>query len=55
MFQIWDAVKVFKMHAIPLRSHWVMCCDYSPSGNAVAAGGLDNICSVCKFGNLING
>ncbi|KAG2374104.1 hypothetical protein C9374_011183 [Naegleria lovaniensis] len=43
---IWDAVKAYKTHAIPLRSHWVMCCDYSPSGNAVACGGLDNICSV---------
>ena len=33
-------------HAIPLRSSWVMTCAYAPSGNFVACGGLDNICSV---------
>lgn len=33
------------MHAIPLRSSWVMTCAYAPSGNYVACGGLDNICS----------
>lgn len=35
-----------KMHAIPLRSSWVMTCAYAPSGNYVACGGLDNICSI---------
>ncbi len=34
------------MHAIPLRSSWVMTCSYAPSGNYVACGGLDNICSI---------
>lgn len=34
------------MHAIPLRSSWVMTCAYAPSGNYVACGGLDNICSI---------
>lgn len=34
------------MHAIPLRSSWVMTCSYAPSGNFVACGGLDNICSI---------
>lgn len=34
-----------QMHAIPLRSSWVMTCAYAPSGNYVACGGLDNICS----------
>ncbi|NXM86678.1 GBB4 protein, partial [Oenanthe oenanthe] len=33
-------------HAIPLRSSWVMTCAYAPSGNYVACGGLDNICSI---------
>lgn len=36
---------VRQMHAIPLRSSWVMTCAYAPSGNYVACGGLDNICS----------
>ncbi|CAM4335479.1 unnamed protein product, partial [Lepidochelys kempii] len=30
----------------PLRSSWVMTCAYAPSGNYVACGGLDNICSI---------
>uniref|UniRef100_A0A671RKM0 Guanine nucleotide-binding protein subunit beta-4 n=1 Tax=Sinocyclocheilus anshuiensis TaxID=1608454 RepID=A0A671RKM0_9TELE len=34
------------IHAIPLRSSWVMTCAYAPSGNYVACGGLDNICSI---------
>jgi guanine nucleotide-binding protein G(I)/G(S)/G(T) subunit beta-1 len=37
-----------KVHAIPLRSSWVMTCAYSPSGQLVACGGLDNICSIYK-------
>lgn len=36
----------FQVHAIPLRSSWVMTCAYAPSGNYVACGGLDNICSI---------
>ncbi|KAL1920384.1 uncharacterized protein VTP21DRAFT_761 [Calcarisporiella thermophila] len=43
---IWDAYTTNKIHAIPLRSSWVMTCAYAPSGNFVACGGLDNICSV---------
>lgn len=43
---IWDAYTTNKVHAIPLRSSWVMTCAYAPSGNYVACGGLDNICSI---------
>ncbi|KAL1919627.1 uncharacterized protein VTP21DRAFT_1558 [Calcarisporiella thermophila] len=43
---IWDAYTTNKVYAIPLRSSWVMTCAYSPSGNLVASGGLDNICSI---------
>jgi guanine nucleotide-binding protein G(I)/G(S)/G(T) subunit beta-1 len=43
---IWDAFTTNKVHAIPLRSSWVMTCAYAPSGNFVACGGLDNICSI---------
>ena len=35
-----------QVHAIPLRSSWVMTCSYAPTGNFVACGGLDNICSI---------
>lgn len=43
---IWDALTTNKLHAIPLRSSWVMTCSFSPSGAFVACGGLDNICSL---------
>src|SRR5215469_852919 len=32
---VWDAYTTNKVHAIPLRSSWVMTCAYSPSGNFV--------------------
>jgi len=43
---VWDALTTNKLHAIPLRSSWVMTCAYAPTGGYVACGGLDNICSV---------
>jgi len=46
---IWNGFTTNKVHAIPLRSSWVMTCAYSPSGNMVACGGLDNMCSVYKL------
>jgi len=46
---IWNAFTTNKVHAIPLRSSWVMTCAYSHSGNFVACGGLDNLCSIYKL------
>eukprot|EP01117_Protostelium_nocturnum_P000693 TRINITY_DN1082_c0_g1_i1.p1 TRINITY_DN1082_c0_g1~~TRINITY_DN1082_c0_g1_i1.p1 ORF type:complete len:349 (+),score=95.26 TRINITY_DN1082_c0_g1_i1:331-1377(+) len=43
---IWDGLTANKLHAVPLRSSWVMTCAYSPGGSFVACGGLDNICSI---------
>lgn len=43
---VWNAYTTNKLHAIPLRSAWVMTTAYAPSGNFVACGGLDNICSI---------
>jgi guanine nucleotide-binding protein G(I)/G(S)/G(T) subunit beta-1 len=43
---IWNALTTYKINAIPLRSHWVMTCAYSPTGNLVACGGLDNLCTI---------
>ena len=48
---MWDAYTTNKVHAIPLRSSWVMTCAYSPSANFVACGGLDNICSIYNLRN----
>lgn len=52
---IWDAYTTNKVHAIPLRSSWVMTCAYSPSGNYVACGGLDNICSIYNLNQQRDG
>lgn len=49
---VWDGYTTNKVHAIPLRSSWVMTCAYAPSGNYVACGGLDNICSVSNTTGL---
>jgi len=46
---IWNGYTTNKVHAIPLRSSWVMTCAYSPNGDLVACGGLDNLCSVYKI------
>lgn len=44
---IWNAFTTNKLHAIPLRSSWVMACAYEQSkGNLIACGGLDNNCSI---------
>ena len=43
---VWNAFTTNKVHAIPLRSSWVMTCAFAPSGGFVACGGLDNICSI---------
>ncbi|XP_056331711.1 guanine nucleotide-binding protein G(I)/G(S)/G(T) subunit beta-3a [Danio aesculapii] len=53
---VWDSYTTNKVHAIPLKSSWVMTCSYAPSGNMVACGGLDNMCSIynlkAKDGNV---
>ena len=43
---VWNALSGNKLHAIPLRSSWVMTCGFAPGGKRVACGGLDNICSI---------
>ena len=48
---VWNAASANKVHAIPLRSSWVMTCAFSPTGRTVACGGLDNICSIYNLDN----
>jgi len=43
---IWDIYTGNKTSIIPLRSAWVMSCCFSPSGNFVASGGMDNQCTI---------
>ncbi|KAI3969842.1 hypothetical protein MKX01_038310 [Papaver californicum] len=56
---VWNALTSQKTHAIKLPCAWVMTCAFSPNGQSVACGGLDNLCStfnlnssVGKDGNL---
>jgi guanine nucleotide-binding protein G(I)/G(S)/G(T) subunit beta-1 len=46
---LWNALTGNKIHAIPLRSAWVMSCSYSQTGQAVACGGLENICFIYRL------
>lgn len=54
---IWNAHTTHKVHAIPLKSSWVMTCAMSTEGSPesanssqyVACGGLDNLCTVYKL------
>lgn len=52
---IWNGFTTNKVHAIPLRSSWVMTCAFSPSGRMVACGGLDNLCSVYQLPSTKDG
>ncbi|CAH0382410.1 unnamed protein product [Bemisia tabaci] len=48
---IWDTWTGNKVQIIPLRSSWVMSCTFAPSGNFVACGGMDNMCTVYDLNN----
>lgn len=48
---IWDTFSGNKVQVIPLRSAWVMSVAYAPSGNYVACGGMDNMCTVYDLNN----
>jgi len=43
---VWDGLTGNKLEVISLQSSWVMTCDFSPSGNFIACGGLDNTCYI---------
>lgn len=51
---IWDTWTGNKVQVIPLRSSWVMSVAFSPSGNFVACGGMDNMCTVYDLNNRDN-
>nr|XP_021187570.2 guanine nucleotide-binding protein subunit beta-2 [Helicoverpa armigera] len=48
---IWDTWSGNKVQVIPLRSAWVMSVAFAPSGNFVACGGMDNMCTVYDVNN----
>lgn len=48
---IWDTWTGNKINVIQLRSSWVMSVAFAPSGNYVACGGMDNMCTVYDVNN----
>ena len=48
---IWDTWTGNKVQVIPLRSAWVMSVAFAQSGNFVACGGMDNMCTVYDVNN----
>jgi len=46
---LWNGFTMNKVHAIALRSNWVMGCAYSPSRTLIAAGGLDTNVNLFKL------
>ncbi|ENN78693.1 guanine nucleotide-binding protein subunit beta-2 [Dendroctonus ponderosae] len=48
---IWDTYTGNKVQIIPLRSAWVMTVAYASSGNFVACGGMDNMCTIYDLNN----
>ena len=49
---VWDGPGAVKLHAAAPSCSWVMTCGISPSGEFIASGGLDNICSVFDLSKL---
>ncbi|ETO16027.1 WD-40 repeat-containing protein [Reticulomyxa filosa] len=47
--QLWNSRTTNKKLAISLQMGWVMALDYAQSGNFIASGGLDNMCSVFQI------
>ena len=48
---VWDCWTGNKTQIIPLRSAWVMTAVFSPSGNYVACGGMDNMLTMYDLNN----
>ncbi|KAF9609446.1 hypothetical protein IFM89_016246 [Coptis chinensis] len=51
---VWNALTSQKTHAIKLPCAWVMTCAFSPSGQSVASGGLDSLCTIFNLNSPID-
>lgn len=51
---VWDSTTGLKNNLVELEDPYVMGCDVSSNGELVAAGGLDNTCTVYKVGTKFN-
>ena len=44
---------MFTLQVIPLKSAWVMTSAFSPSGNLVACGGMDNMLTMYNINSRL--
>ncbi|KAL8151333.1 hypothetical protein V2J09_021141 [Rumex salicifolius] len=51
---VWNALTSQKTHAIKLPCAWVMTCAFSPTGQSVASGGLDSVCTIFNLNSPID-
>lgn len=51
---VWDSTTGLKNNLVELDDPYVLGCDVSANGQLVAAGGLDNTCTVYKVGTKFN-
>ncbi|KAI3700196.1 hypothetical protein L2E82_44817 [Cichorium intybus] len=51
---VWNALTSQETHAIKLPCAWVMTCAFSPSGQSVACGGLDSVCSIFNLSSPLD-
>ncbi|XP_026398472.1 guanine nucleotide-binding protein subunit beta-like [Papaver somniferum] len=51
---VWNALTSQKIHAIKLPCAWVMTCAFSSSGQTVASGGLDSVCTIFNLNSPID-
>uniref|UniRef100_A0A7N0T1I4 Uncharacterized protein n=1 Tax=Kalanchoe fedtschenkoi TaxID=63787 RepID=A0A7N0T1I4_KALFE len=51
---VWNALTSQKTHSIKLQCAWVMTCAFSPTGQTVACGGLDSLCSVFNLNSPVD-
>ncbi|KAK9164121.1 hypothetical protein Syun_005023 [Stephania yunnanensis] len=51
---VWNALTSQKTHAIKLPCAWVMACAFSPSGQSVASGGLDSVCTIFNLNSPVD-
>jgi len=51
---VWNTRNAFKEAVIELKSSWVLTCAFSPNGENVATGGLDNVISIYRIPSEID-
>lgn len=51
---VWNAMTAKKTAWVLLASAWPLTCAFSPSGNLIASGGLDNTCTVYNLSSRDN-